>query len=88
MQVVESIEYSVEQDGRSFELVVTVEGLNFVEETIPDGQMAGMMGHREVPCENVMRFPIHPAQVRRLIGELERVAVRDGNATRTDTQTG
>lgn len=74
MQVVKSVDYSIERDGRDLELVVTVEGLNFVREVIPDGQMAGMMGHREVPCESEMRFPIYPQQAQHLIRELQRVA--------------
>lgn len=76
MQVVKSIEYSVEMDGPNFELVITVEGVYFREEIIPDGQMAGMKGHREVPSESVMRFPIHPQQAQRLISELEQIAAR------------
>lgn len=74
--IVKSIDYAVERDGQDIALVVTVEGVRFREETIPDGAMAGMKGHREIPYENVMRFPIHPDQAQLLIAELERVVQR------------
>lgn len=71
--VIKDISYSAEltRDGQ-IELTIEIEGVNFVREVIPDGQLAGMMGHREVPHTQTKSFILHPQQAQALIDELQR----------------
>lgn len=54
------------------EVVLTVDRhlIEFVRETIPDGQMAGMVGHRPVPHVQQFEFVLPVGQARRLLDDL------------------
>lgn len=66
------IEYSAVAVAGGVELRVTRESITFVRETIPDGQMAGMIGHRPVEHVEEMTYTLHPDQARALHEELGR----------------
>jgi hypothetical protein len=66
-RITESISYSAALlDRGNVELKIEISKIDFVEEVIPDGQMAGMMGHRPVPCTETYSFDLHPDQARML----------------------
>lgn len=72
-RITESIDYSaVSANDGTIELHIVRNGIQFVEEVIPDGQMAGMMGHRPVPCVDEMTFTLYPGQAQALHEELGR----------------
>lgn len=72
--------YSVRRTVRGIELTAHREVINFVREMIPDGQMAGMMGHREVPGEQEFTFEMGVAEAKFLRGELDRAINSAGEA--------
>lgn len=72
--VIRSTDYSVTRnDDTSVDLNIRVDRIGFVQERIPDGQMAGMMGHREVPCTDEYSFRLYGGQAQHLWEELGRV---------------
>ncbi len=77
--IVKSIDYSVERtpDGE-IELTVEVESIRFKREIIPDGQLAGMLGHREVPHTATYSWQLHPAQARMLCEQLGQLINSEG----------
>jgi hypothetical protein len=81
--IVENVEYSASFSGGEVALVVRRHRVEFVEETIPDGQMAGMTGHRPVPCVDEFEFRMGVRQARALAGDLaEALVVADDVAER------
>ena len=71
--VTEQIRYSARPgDDNTVELLIEMDRVTLVEEVIPDGQMAGMMGHRPVPRTDSATFELHPAQAEALYEELGR----------------
>jgi hypothetical protein len=80
--ILKQINYSVRTESGRIELVVERELIDFVEEIIPDGQMAGMKGHREVPCTQELTFELHPAEARHLWEQLgQALAEHDRHAS-------
>ena len=72
--IVKSIDYEARRsDDGDVEIVVSIESVGFVRETIPDGQLAGMMGHREVPQLSEYIYSLHPQQARRLVEQIQRI---------------
>jgi len=71
-EIVKDIHYSVTRDGNDIELLVTAEGVSFRLETIPDGVMAGMKGHREVPWTREVAYAIPVRQAEQLYRDLGR----------------
>jgi hypothetical protein len=71
--IVKNVDYEVRRDGDDVDLTVTVEGVGFVRETIPDGTMAGMLGHREVPYTNQFIYNLHISQARHLRDQLDEI---------------
>lgn len=69
--ILQSIDYAISRDGQSVQLTVEAEYLTFVEETIPDGQMAGMKGHRPVRSTNQVIYDLHPEQARMMRDQLD-----------------
>lgn len=67
----ESIDYAISREGQEIRLQVEAVYLTFVEETIPDGQMAGMKGHRPVRAHNTTIYDLHPGQARLLRDQLD-----------------
>jgi hypothetical protein len=65
-----SFTYSARADGYGINLIVERTVINFVREMIPDGQMAGMMGHRPVENEQSFTFTLHPAEAEALRDDL------------------
>lgn len=63
------------------ELILERERINFVEEIIPDGQLAGMIGHRQVPGVDTMTFELTEQEARALIAELQAVVGEIGTAS-------
>lgn len=77
--VVRDISYSARRgENGNIELVVEVEGIGFVKETIPDGQLAGTVGHREVPSTRTTTFDLHPTEAEGLWQELGRALGKYG----------
>lgn len=69
--IVKQINYSASRTSSdTIELLIERETIDFVREVIPDGQMAGMIGHREVPCTQEFTFDLHPAEARHLREQL------------------
>jgi hypothetical protein len=54
--------YSARADDYGINLIVERTVINFVREMIPDGQMAGMMGHRPVENEQSFTFTLDQVQ--------------------------
>ena len=71
-RVEKPFEYSVERTPTGVNLTIEREIINFVREVIPDGQMAGMMGHRPVEGSEEMTFDIPLPQARALYEQLGR----------------
>jgi len=69
--VLKSVDYTISRNGDEIELLVESVWLQFVEETIPDGQMAGMKGHRPVECTNETTYRLFPGQARTLRDQLD-----------------
>jgi hypothetical protein len=69
--ILESIDYTISRDGQTIELLVEAVYISFVEEEIPDGQMAGMKGHRPVRNERSISYDLHPDQARMLRDQLD-----------------
>jgi hypothetical protein len=63
--------YYVEPTREGVRLTAHREIINFAREVIPDGQMAGMMGHREVPGEEEVSFDLHVTEARALLDQLQ-----------------
>jgi hypothetical protein len=78
--IVESVEYSATRTGGAVTLTVQRHMIRFVREVIPDGQLAGMVGHRPVPSLEEFHFELPVAQARALLGEL--AAAVDGGRER------
>jgi len=70
--IVKSIEYSAVPNGREVELRVRRTLIEFVRETIPDGQMAGMPGHRPIEHVQEFTFSMPAGQARALYEDLGR----------------
>lgn len=63
-QIVYPPDFIVARDGREIGLTIAMRTVSFVEETIPDGSMAGMKGHRPIEGsrEFVFEMPLDQAQ--------------------------
>lgn len=70
-------EGSAERTPFGVQLTLEREVISFVKEMIPDGQMAGMMGHRPVESAESVTFDLHPNQARALWEELGRALGAD-----------
>lgn len=68
--IVKSVSYTAQAAPEGIELVVEAEMLSFVREMIPDGQMAGMMGHREVPRTSTVSYALHVEEAKHLLEQL------------------
>jgi hypothetical protein len=68
--IVRQVNYTAHCAPECVELAIEAEMISFVEERIPDGQMAGMMGHREVPGTSSVTYNLHPAQAQHLWEQL------------------
>ena len=79
--MVESIEYSATRAGGEVLLTVRRHLIHFVREVIPDGQMAGMTGHRPVPSVDEFEFTMPVDQARALLDDLATAV--DGNRRRS-----
>lgn len=71
--IVQDIQYFAESTGSGMvELRVERESITFREEIIPDGVMAGMKGHREIPSTESIVFELSPRQAEELRDQLSR----------------
>jgi hypothetical protein len=70
--IVEGVEYSATAGATAGAVTLTVQRhvIHFVREVIPDGQMAGLMGHRPVPSVESFDFEMPVAQARHLLDDL------------------
>jgi hypothetical protein len=71
-QIVDLFEFTVTGEPGRVVLVARQQVTTFVRETIPDGVMAGMIGHRPVQHEREFVFEIPTQQARRLLDDLAR----------------
>lgn len=69
--ILESIDYAVEREGHEIKLKVEAVYVTFVEEIIPDGQLAGMIGHRPVRNHSEITYDLHPGHARMLRDQLD-----------------
>lgn len=69
-RVEKPFEYSAGRIPTGVRLTIEREIINFVGEVIPDGQMAGMIGHRPVEGHEEMEFDIPLPQARALWEQL------------------
>jgi hypothetical protein len=71
--ITERITYSARRgEGGNVELRVEIEQIRFIEETIPDGSMAGMKGHLPVPSTSELVLDLHPTEAEALWDQLGR----------------
>lgn len=77
--ITKEITYYVDGTGPDTELVVHAHGVTFRVETIPDGSMAGMQGHREIPWEATRRYHLGRELALELSRQLAEAAMRSSH---------